>query len=1211
LDAQASRPVLVFLNGEYWGIHHAQERLDPHYLAGNHGVDEGVDFLEMDRNVVEGDAAHYQRMIDFIGSGDMRVPANFDTVAKWMDVDEFIHYQAAQIYAANVDWPGNNLDYWRSRTPNGKWRWIFYDLDFGFGLAANSGFDRDMLSYATDPNGPTFPTPAAANSPYGTFLLRSLLENESFKYRFINRFADLLNTHFKTERVLQKLEEARAALAPAMPEHVARWRAPTSVSAWESHLDGLRTFAQQRPTYQRQHLAAYFRLDGTAQVTLDVSDPARGRVQINALTIDATTPGAGSMPYPWQGVYFKNVPVRLTALPQPGFRFAGWQVAAPSGVTLPPEPSIQLALEEDVSVTALFEPEPANPPLAMPTPFDLAGGSYALTEWKASQPATTYPAHLTFERTAEQDPTASSNPTANYRGAYHLTAGTRINGLGTDGFSFVNTDTDGNLGAAVLALNTTGRTNVRVHWTGGTVVPNARVYAIRLQYRVGNGAWTNVPGALEYRRNAAAGHAQKFVLDLSSATANAVDNRPVVYLRWQYYFVSGSSGDRAQLRVGDLLVSSTALAVAPTRLAIVSVNGNRPPSRDAAFAVVIESRDEAGNPQRATTPTDFTVSLASGGGRLTGTLAGTIPAGQATATLMLRYDRAETDVQLAAVRDAGDNLLAGTGAPFAVLEAAAKLVFVDSYPYGAAGTPYRTFLVAAKRPDNSLDRNFTGSVTVAPVPGVAASGTVPGADPVSGTLTRSCVAGVAQFDSLVFSAGGVYTLSAGTPGLTGATTGPIKIAGMTEVLVPRFVQGKNGINAGRVPFAFRVAFNNLNANARYRYFNQMVSPLDAITANGSGNVVFTNAPESRRTADVSTNQPGQYGEFTTDGNGAYAGWFVTEPTGNNRFTPGKELRVRLVLNDGGGGSDPFFRLTGRSLVRVVNFGSDANGGTALVGNSCAAARNVVVLYDQTDGGNRPVAATVAEDDGVDNSLATNYASFYAERVNGQAGAWGVLLPNGLPQGIRRIEQHSLADGHVIGFGISADGHWGGVSTVNPGGGATLVIPAAAASLASAPVITQEGAELVSSAAGSNQWYREDGPVPGATGPRHAPTQSGRYRVLADGPACPTNFSAPFDFLLTALPANPVGPDQTLRVFPNPTTGKVRISFQIPFPAPTAERVELRLINLMGQEVHRQPLDGQGGNYDLELDLSGDPSGLYLLQLRYGEQTIARKLLLQR
>ncbi|MBC7920866.1 MAG: CotH kinase family protein, partial [Ferruginibacter sp.] len=100
LDAQASRPVLVFLNGEYWGIHHAQERLDPHYLAGNHGVDEGVDFLEMDRNVVEGDAAHYQRMIDFIGSGDMRVPANFDTVAKWMDVDEFIHYQAAQIYAA-------------------------------------------------------------------------------------------------------------------------------------------------------------------------------------------------------------------------------------------------------------------------------------------------------------------------------------------------------------------------------------------------------------------------------------------------------------------------------------------------------------------------------------------------------------------------------------------------------------------------------------------------------------------------------------------------------------------------------------------------------------------------------------------------------------------------------------------------------------------------------------------------------------------------------------------------------------------------------------------------------------------------------------------------------------------------------------------------------------------------------------------------------
>ena len=38
LDIQAYKPVIVFLNGEYWGIHNIRERFDRHYFEQYYGV---------------------------------------------------------------------------------------------------------------------------------------------------------------------------------------------------------------------------------------------------------------------------------------------------------------------------------------------------------------------------------------------------------------------------------------------------------------------------------------------------------------------------------------------------------------------------------------------------------------------------------------------------------------------------------------------------------------------------------------------------------------------------------------------------------------------------------------------------------------------------------------------------------------------------------------------------------------------------------------------------------------------------------------------------------------------------------------------------------------------------------------------------------------------------------------------------------------------
>ncbi len=129
-----------------------------------------------------------------------RSPRTTRVLQTWMDVDNFIDYQVSEIYSANFDWPYNNIAYWRYKTDSinpgklnaldGRWRWILFDTDFGFSyLPEYSGYQQNTLD-------------RAASLGDNGLLLSSLLENEQFRIKFINRTADQLNTTFRDQRVV-------------------------------------------------------------------------------------------------------------------------------------------------------------------------------------------------------------------------------------------------------------------------------------------------------------------------------------------------------------------------------------------------------------------------------------------------------------------------------------------------------------------------------------------------------------------------------------------------------------------------------------------------------------------------------------------------------------------------------------------------------------------------------------------------------------------------------------------------------------------------------------------------------------------------------------------------------------------------------------------------------------------------------------------------
>ncbi len=329
IERMAYSPAIVFINGEYWGIHNIRERLDEHYLGTYFPVDpENLDILEDEQEVVEGDADHYLAMLDFIASHDLSLDENLEVVETMMETANFAEYCLYEIYLSNQDWPWTNIKYWRPRTPGGRWRWLYFDLDRTMG-----GYGGIDLERATDPDGP------GGVHPWSTFLLVNLLRNEGFKNAFINRYADHLNTTFKVSEMLAHRDRFRSTLLPEVERHYARWEWP--IGSWYNHMTMISTFITQRPAYAVNHILGKFGLPGTLNLTLGVQPPGSGRIRLTAITIDTL----------WSGTYFKTVPIPLTAVPAPGYAFAGW-----SDPSLPQEPSVTISPESHYGVLALFAP---------------------------------------------------------------------------------------------------------------------------------------------------------------------------------------------------------------------------------------------------------------------------------------------------------------------------------------------------------------------------------------------------------------------------------------------------------------------------------------------------------------------------------------------------------------------------------------------------------------------------------------------------------------------------------------------------------------------------------------------------------------------------------------------------------------------------------------------------------------------------------------
>ena len=357
VDYQRSLQVVVFYNGEYFGIHDLRERLNRSYVETNYGIDSKS--INVVKNCANGDqgcvngwapsgtngasSTEFGQVVNSITGGNFAGENNqsYAQLKEKLNVNSFAQYMVAEMYIHNGDWPNNNIRAWGSPQNGHPFKFMIFDVDHGYGFTPGiMGFDTEsqnmfqwVLGSATENNnggnqtnpgqggigggmgggiGGGWGFGGGANTTIGN-MLKKLLENPEFKRLFINQACILLNDYLTYEKVQQAIKKQLEMLPSSeQSRDEQRWPRNQAKYNWSPSGADILRFAQSRTETFRQELATYFGLQGEATVSISANG---GTVLVDGMKLPSTS---------YQGKFFTGTQMQLQAVPAAGRVFSGW-----------------------------------------------------------------------------------------------------------------------------------------------------------------------------------------------------------------------------------------------------------------------------------------------------------------------------------------------------------------------------------------------------------------------------------------------------------------------------------------------------------------------------------------------------------------------------------------------------------------------------------------------------------------------------------------------------------------------------------------------------------------------------------------------------------------------------------------------------------------------------------------------------------------------
>lgn len=410
LDERKTRSCIVYINGQYWGVYEIREKVDDtDYTKRYYDQPAGnVDFLKTwGATWTEYAAApgfnpqtQWNTLVSFITTNSMATQANYDYVLTQYNTMSLIDYFILNGYTVCTDWLNWNTSWWKGTNPLGdgrRWRYALWDNDATFGHYINyTGVS------STQPTADPCQIESEGNvGGQGHIpVLNALFDNPDFFADYIQRYAELSNTIFSCDRMIEVLDSMIVVIDPEMTRHTQRWGG--NVTTWNNNVQAMRDFILARCSseiiggiadcYDVVPYNVTFQIDGVGEIIV-------GETHF--------TPNE----LPFSGTYFGDLEIDIEALIDsvvgPCSSFQGWQIISGTGIIADPtSPITTLIVQSDVVVQAVFG-IPASGPVTILSDVLPAGAGNILFNGTA-QPS--YPSSFIVNAGDSTSVSVTANP---------------------------------------------------------------------------------------------------------------------------------------------------------------------------------------------------------------------------------------------------------------------------------------------------------------------------------------------------------------------------------------------------------------------------------------------------------------------------------------------------------------------------------------------------------------------------------------------------------------------------------------------------------------------------------------------------------------------------------------------------------------------------------------------------------------------------------
>ena len=311
LDVQSSSPSHLFVNSEYWGVYNIREKINKYYIHNNYNCGtSGVDILQGFKTVEEGNGDKYNKLLRYIKQNDLSANSSYIEVQKMIDTRNFINFWVHQLFYANHDVRGN-IRFWRSDSLDGKFRWIVYDTDLGFGSGrVNENSLNDFTNkHMTDWYNPN----------WATFLLRNLLHNNEFKKDFIHQSSFIFSSTLSSQHTLERLRDFKLLYDDEMKIHFDQrkrfQRSQGSYKKWEESINKIQSFFEERDEFSFLHLEKKFNLEKPYVLDLKIKNYSHGKIRLNNNELKSES---------FLGYFYNDFELPINIEPDIGYSYRGY-----------------------------------------------------------------------------------------------------------------------------------------------------------------------------------------------------------------------------------------------------------------------------------------------------------------------------------------------------------------------------------------------------------------------------------------------------------------------------------------------------------------------------------------------------------------------------------------------------------------------------------------------------------------------------------------------------------------------------------------------------------------------------------------------------------------------------------------------------------------------------------------------------------------------